>query len=99
VLFISTKTDLLPADKFQPIGKEMNMVSGLGARIDEYAKKKTVIVPAFFDGSIYMPANKIQDLIKRLKEDESFYRMLAKVDPYFKPLRCMEKLSYRQRND
>ena len=86
VLFISTKTDLLPADKFQPIGKEMNMVSGLGARIDEYAKKKTVIVPAFFDGSIYMPANKMQDLIKRLKEDESFYKMLAKVDPYFKPV-------------
>jgi hypothetical protein len=85
-LFISTKTDLLAPDKFQPIGKEMNAVSGLSTRIDDYAAKPAEPVPAFFDGALYMPVNKISMLIKQVKTDQAFCNRLNALDPYFKPI-------------
>jgi hypothetical protein len=85
-LFVSTKSDLLPPDQYQPIEKEMNAVSGLASRIDEYAKKQAIPVPAFFDAAFYMPATKIQALITKLKTDLTFYQTLNHLDPYFKPV-------------
>ncbi|MDX2049060.1 MAG: hypothetical protein SFU87_19895 [Chitinophagaceae bacterium] len=83
-LYISTMKDLLPPDKFQPIGREMNYVSGLASRIDDYAVKPAKMVPAFYDGSIYIPSKNIQVLIDKVKKNVDFYNYLLNVDPGFK---------------
>ncbi len=85
-VFISTKKDLRSADQYQPIGIEMNTISGLATRIDAYAKKPAEIIPDFFNASIYMSDAKVQALIKRVKTDESFYQGINHIDPYFKDI-------------
>ncbi len=85
-LFVSTKADLLPPDQYQPIGREMNHVSGIATRLDDYASKPAIIIPAFFEGAIYMSADKIQQLIQRVKKEDAFRYKINAIDPYFKPV-------------
>ena len=85
-VFISTKKDLLAPEKTQPISFEMNKWSGLGNKIKVYALQKTKLVPAFYQGAIYLPAEKIQELISKVKTDEKFYNYLHQTDAYFKPV-------------
>ena len=85
-LFIGSKRDLLSPEKYQPIGIEMNKVSGLASRIDEYAAKPAEPVAAFFDGAIFMPVEKIGDLMRQVKTDLGFTNRLNLLDPYFKPI-------------
>lgn len=78
--FISTKEDILSAEKSQPIGIEMNYISGLGSRIRQYANAKYCLVPAFYNGAIYLTKNEILSLIARVKKDKSFYNYLISMD-------------------
>src|SRR5579871_1991740 len=59
-LFVSTKQDLLPVDQYQPIGKELNLISGMSSKIDDYLRKPASPVPALFNGTLYSSADKIQ---------------------------------------
>jgi hypothetical protein len=85
-LFVSSKKDLLSPEKIQPIGIELNRVSGLAEKIDGYASKNATPHPSFFDGAIYLPASQIQELIRKVKSDQETYKKIAALDPYFKPV-------------
>lgn len=84
--FISTKADLLSPEKQQPIGREMNRVSGLGMVIDDYAKKPVKIIPSFYKGAIYMPGKQMEALRVKIKSDDSFYKELCVIDGRLKPI-------------
>jgi hypothetical protein len=83
-LFVSSKKDLLPPEKIQPIALELNKVAGLADKIDRYASEKAIIHPSFFYGAIYLPRIKIQQLINKVKTDQATYDKIAGLDPYFK---------------
>ncbi len=85
-VFISTKKDLLPPTAIQPIGLVLNKASGLGDKIDQYAGKKAMLVPSFFQAGIYMEPGKVARLIKLVKNNEEFYQKLARIDPAYKPV-------------
>ena len=85
-LFVSTKADLADPDKYQPIGHEMNMVSGMGAKVDSFARTPARLIPAFYQGALYMPAEKVQALIAQVKSDPAFCNLVNGVDSYFKTI-------------
>jgi hypothetical protein len=85
-LYANTKADLLPPGQIQPIAKEMNLIAGLAGRVDNYLNKPAIIIPKFTDGALYLPADKVQALIKRIKTDNDFYNKIVGTDPYFKPV-------------
>jgi hypothetical protein len=85
-LYISTKKDLLPPEEIQPIAIEQNNVAGLGKKIDLYAQKKAVLIPAFYQGALYMPKQKIQELITRVKNDDNFYNKVYQYNYDLKPV-------------
>lgn len=80
VAYISTKKDLLKPEQVQPIGIEMNRVSGLASVINDYAVKPVKIIPAFYSGAIYMGADKISKLRESVKKDFSFYTKLLQTE-------------------
>lgn len=84
--FISTKADLLSPEKTQPIGIEMNRVSGLGRVINVYAKNPVKLIPAFYKAAIYMPEKQVDALRERIKSDDKFYKQVCAVDVRFKPV-------------
>lgn len=85
-VFISTRNDLLEPEKTQPIAIEMNMKSGLGAVIDDYASRPANLVQNFYEGAIFSSAGKLQQLIQKVKTDDEFYRQLVNADSYYKPV-------------
>jgi hypothetical protein len=85
-MFLSTKKDLLPPEKTQPIFREMNVQGGLGGRIESYATKPAKLNPSFYNGSIFCAPDRIRDMIKKVKSDESFYYYLTMTDNEYKPL-------------
>ncbi len=86
VAFISRKSDVLDPEKQQPIADELNRVSGLGAVITNYKLKPVKIIPAFYKGAIYMPAEQISALCNKIKTDETFYKTLCIHDSRTKPV-------------
>lgn len=82
--FISTMSDLAAPDKTQGIAREMNRFSGLGNAIRSYAEKPVKLSPAFNNGAIYMPAQKVGELIRAVKSNNTLYRDLCQSDPEFK---------------
>lgn len=86
VAWISTKKDLLSPEKSQPIGRELNRVSGLGAVINQYATEPVKLIPAFYQGAVYMPAEKVAALRKRVREDQRFYEMIYNMEPGYGPI-------------
>ncbi|THU41524.1 hypothetical protein FAM09_05295 [Niastella caeni] len=86
VAFISTKKDLLSPEKIQPIGIELNRVSGLGAVIREYLNKPVKLIPAFYKGAIYTSVENIEGIYKRIKRDESFYQSLCQAEGGYKDI-------------
>jgi hypothetical protein len=85
-LYVSTRKDLLKSNEYQPIGKEMNYVSGVADKVDKYCSEPALLHQTFFDGGIYMPAKKMQKLIERVKTDERFYKYLCQMDLYLTPI-------------
>jgi hypothetical protein len=85
-LYISTKQDVLPPEEIQPIAIEQNNVTGLGKKIDTYAQKKAVLIPAFYQGALYMPKHKIQELIAKVKKDDDFYNKVYLYNYDLKPV-------------
>ncbi|MCO5242067.1 MAG: hypothetical protein M9904_18660 [Chitinophagaceae bacterium] len=84
--FISTKADLLPPEQNQPIGREMNRVSGLGMVIDDYAQKPVKIVPSFYNGAVYMSEEQIEGMRLKVKTNDAFYKEICTIDPRLKPV-------------
>ena len=85
-VFISTKNDLLETVKTQPIAVEMNKRSGLAKEIDDYANKPAILVPSFYEGGIFCSPVKLQQLIKRVANDDAFYQYMVNADSYYKPV-------------
>lgn len=85
-IFISTKKELLSPEKDQPIGRELNRVSGLGAVISDYSMKQATLVPAFYKGAIYQSADKIAGICKKVKRDAAFYQQLYDMDSWYRPI-------------
>jgi len=86
VLFVSTKQDLLPPDKIQPIAVEMNRYSGLGNVIKKYATDPVTIVPSFYNGGIYMAANKMALFRNNIASDQAFYTQTVATESLYKPI-------------
>jgi hypothetical protein len=84
--FISTKADLLPPEQNQPIGREMNRVSGLGMVIDDYAQKPVKIVPSFYNGAVYMSEEQMEGMRIKVKTNDAFYKEICTIDPRLKPV-------------
>lgn len=84
--FITTKADLLAPEKQQPIGREMNRVSGLGMVIEAYAKKPVKIISSFYKGAIYMSEKQMEALRVKIKSDAAFYKEICAVDGRLKPI-------------
>ena len=80
VAYISTKKDLLRPEQVQPIGIEMNRVSGLATVINDYAAKSVKIIPSFYNAAIYMPVEKVGKLRESVKKDFSFYTKLLQTE-------------------
>jgi len=85
-VFISTKKDLLPPEKTQPIFIAMNQESGLGKQINDYASRKAELNVNFMNGAIFCNESKIQGVIERIKKDEGFYKYMIVTDNYYKPV-------------
>lgn len=85
-VFISTKADLLSPEKHQPIGTELNRVSGLGNVIEDYATKPVKIIPTFYKGAIYMSEKNFKSLCIKVKTDNIIYNRLCAIDPRLKPV-------------
>lgn len=85
-VYISTKADLPAPDKPQPIGLELNRVSGLAAVIKKYATDPVNIIPAFYKGAIYMPASEVATLRNKIKSDDHFYREMCGMESFYKPI-------------
>lgn len=79
-VFISTKNDLLAPEKQQPIGDELNKVAGLANVIQQYWDKPVTLVPSFYEGAIYMPADQIATICKATKTDKKYYDQLCRND-------------------
>jgi hypothetical protein len=84
--YISTKKDLLPPNQFQPIGIEMNKVSGVAAKVELYCTKPLQLNESFLEGAIYQNEKVIQQMISRVKSDGKYYSYLLKISPSFKPI-------------
>ncbi len=84
--FISTMADLYPVDKIQPIGVELNHVSGIGDIINTYLSKPAPLIPAFYKGAIYMPAQEIAVICQKVRTNEAFYRKLCTIDERYKAI-------------
>lgn len=78
--FISKKSDLLAPEEQQPIANELNKISALGSVIEAYNTKPVKLVPAFYEGAVYMPKESVQALCQRIKTDEPFYRQVSLLD-------------------
>ena len=85
-VFISTKKDLPDPKSIQPIAVELNKISGLASRIDQYAIKPIYFVPQFYQGAIYLSEKKIQQLIQRVKTDPEFCKEQIRIDGSCKPV-------------
>ncbi len=85
-IFIGTQKDILDPAATQPIAIEMNQQSGISKRVDNYITKGAQLVPAFYKGAIYLPEEKIQLLIKKVKNDQSFYEKVCSIDGLYKPV-------------
>ena len=85
-IFISTKRDLLSPEKIQPIALEMNRVSGLGAVIKKYATDPVTLVPSFYKGAIYMPANQMTLFRNNIGADQNFYLQMCATESLYKPI-------------
>lgn len=84
--YISTKADLLPANSFQPIGKEMNRVSGIASRVDSYCSKPLLINESFLRGACYQDEKTIKDMVDRVKAEAGYYDRMCRINPSFKPV-------------
>lgn len=85
-IFISTQKDVLSPELTQPIALEMNRQSGISARVESYISKSARMVPAFYKGAIYLPEEKIQQLIKKIRTDNNFYEKVCSIDGLYKPV-------------
>ncbi len=79
-VFISTKQDVLSAEKTQPIGIELNMLSGLASKINGFTKYSNHIVSSFYDGAIYLDKAAMQSLISKVKTDQKYFNYLVSID-------------------
>ncbi|MFM9909064.1 MAG: hypothetical protein ACKVOW_06940 [Chitinophagaceae bacterium] len=86
IMFVSTKADLVNPEKIQPIARELNRFSGLGDVIRDYANRPGRLIPAFYDGAIYVSAERIKILIKKIKEDQFFHQRLIQLDGTYKAI-------------
>lgn len=82
-IFISQKSDLLPADQIQPINTELNKFSSIGDRIKNYLNNDAVFSEAFNTASIYQSRAYIKQIIRSIKVDDNYYRRACAVDPYY----------------
>lgn len=80
-VYISTKKDLLPPDQYQPIGIEMNRVSGVADQVAEYCTKPLQLNEQFLKGAIYLNDSSVQSMIKRVKADQQYYEKLLAINP------------------
>lgn len=85
-IFISTRKDLLAADKTQPIALELNRVAGIGSQVKKYATKPGKLVSSFYHCSLYLSPEKITELYTNLKKDKSFYNTLCALQSGYKPV-------------
>ncbi len=85
-IFISTYEDILSPELTQPIAIEMNRQSGVSSRIESYFIKNAQVVPSFYKGAIYLPEDKIQQLISRVRSDFNFYEKVCSIDGLYKPV-------------
>lgn len=82
--YISTKKDLLAHNQTQPIAVEMNRVSGLAAVIRKYAAEQLQLPASFYEGAIYMPGSAVQELRRRIKTDEAFFRYVSNTETTYR---------------
>lgn len=82
--FLTTKKDLGTPEQYQAIGREMNLQSGVAARVDAYRTAPLLLNPAFRKGAIYLEEKEVSQLIDRVKKDKLFYEYLISVNPSFK---------------
>ncbi|MEP7323085.1 MAG: hypothetical protein ABI761_14265 [Saprospiraceae bacterium] len=79
-IYISNTSEILSPEKDQPIAKEMNLRSALGATIVLKASKPVRLNPSFYQSAIYLPASEVIKIIDRIKKDEVYYNHLIQLD-------------------
>lgn len=83
-VYLSTQQDLAAPDQYQPIGLEMNKLSGVASRVMDYCTKPLLLNPRMMKGAIYLDENAVQQLIGNVKKDKLFYEHLIRINPSFK---------------
>jgi hypothetical protein len=78
--FIGTKEDLKDPKEQQNIGTDFNYYSGLASRIKSYADRPIKLSKQFYDGAIYQSKEQMQELIKKIKTNDSFYNYVISID-------------------
>lgn len=83
-VYMTTKKELLPPDQYQPIGLEMNRVSGVAENVAAYCTKPLQLNEQFLKGAIYLNDSSIQTMIKKVKADQQYYEKLLAINPSIK---------------